>query len=57
MIIINQGDSDLFVRATAEERKIMIEEILGPERFVHISVGDVVRSVHNEVSTPEGESA
>ncbi len=35
----------------------MIEEILGPERFVHISVGDVVRSVHNEVSTPEGESA
>jgi len=33
MIIIGQGDSDLFVRATAEERRIMIEEILGLREY------------------------
>jgi len=33
MIIISQGDSDVFVRATAEERKIMIEEILGLREY------------------------
>ncbi len=33
MTIISQGDSDLFVRATAEERKIMIEEILGLREY------------------------
>ncbi len=33
MTIISQGDSDLFVRATAEERRIMIEEILGLREY------------------------
>jgi chromosome segregation protein len=31
--IINQGSSDLFVRATPEERRIMIEEILGLRQY------------------------
>jgi len=33
MTIISQGDSDVFVRATSEERKIMIEEILGLREY------------------------
>lgn len=33
LTIINQGDSDLFVKASAEERKIMIEEILGLREY------------------------
>ncbi|NCP58366.1 AAA family ATPase [Candidatus Wolfebacteria bacterium] len=33
LTIINQGDSDLFVRASAEERRIMIEEILGLREY------------------------
>lgn len=33
LTIINQGSSDLFVRATNEERKIMIEEILGLREY------------------------
>ncbi len=33
LTIINQGSSDLFVRASAEERKAMIEEILGLREF------------------------
>jgi len=31
--IINQGDSDLFVKASPEERRIMIEEILGLREY------------------------
>ena len=31
--IINQGSSDLFVRATPEERRVMIEEILGLRQY------------------------
>src|SRR3989344_224995 len=31
--IINQGSSDLFVRATPEERRAMIEEILGLRQY------------------------
>lgn len=33
LTIINQGSSDLFVRATSEERRIMIEEILGLREY------------------------
>ena len=33
LAIINQGDSDLFVKASAEERRIMIEEILGLREY------------------------
>ncbi|NCO89437.1 AAA family ATPase, partial [Candidatus Wolfebacteria bacterium] len=33
LTIINQGDSDLFVRASAEERRIMIEEVLGLREY------------------------
>lgn len=33
LTIINQGSSDLFVRATPEERRIMIEEVLGLREF------------------------
>lgn len=33
LTIINQGSSDLFVRATPSERKIMIEEALGLREF------------------------
>ncbi len=33
LIIINQGSSDLFVRASNEERRIMIEEILGLREY------------------------
>ena len=31
--IINQGSSDLFVRATPEERRVMIEEIFGLRQY------------------------
>lgn len=31
--IVNQGDSDLFVRATPEDRRIMVEEILGLRQY------------------------
>ena len=31
--IINQGSSDLFVRATSQERKAMIEEVLGLKEY------------------------
>src|SRR3990172_713063 len=33
LTIINQGSSDLFVRVTPEERKMMIEEVLGLREF------------------------
>ena len=33
LTIINQGSSDLFVRVSAEERKTMIEEVLGLREF------------------------
>jgi len=33
LTIINQGDSDLFVKASPEERKMMIEEILGLREY------------------------
>jgi len=33
LTIIGQGDSDLFVRASAEERRAMIEEILGLREY------------------------
>lgn len=33
LIIINQGNSDLFVRVTPEERRVMIEEILGLREY------------------------
>lgn len=33
LTIINQGDSDVFVRASAEERQIMIEEVLGLREY------------------------
>lgn len=35
----------------------MIEEIIGPERFAHISIGDIVRDAHAEIETTEGEKA
>jgi len=31
--IINQGNNDLFVRATPEERRVMIEEVIGLREF------------------------
>ena len=33
LTIINQGSSDLFVRVSPEERRIIIEEVLGFENF------------------------
>jgi chromosome segregation protein len=33
LTIINQGDSDLFVRVSPEERRIMIEEVLGLKEY------------------------
>lgn len=33
LAIINQGSSDLFVRVTPEERRIMIEEVLGLKEY------------------------
>lgn len=33
LIIINQGNSDLFVRVSPEERRIMVEEILGLREY------------------------
>jgi len=33
LIIVNQGDSDVFVKASPEERRIMIEEILGLREY------------------------
>lgn len=33
LIIINQGSSDLFVRVTPEERRVIIEEILGLREY------------------------
>lgn len=33
LTIVNQGDSDLFVKAAPEERRVMIEEILGLRQY------------------------
>ena len=33
LIIINQGESDAFIKATSEERRLMIEEILGLREY------------------------
>ncbi len=46
LTIINQGDSDLFVRASAEERRIMIEEILGLREY-QIKKIDAERKLKN----------
>jgi len=46
LTIINQGSSDLFVRATPEERRIMIEEVLGLREF-QIKKSDAERKLNN----------
>jgi chromosome segregation protein len=46
LIIINQGEADLFVRASAEERKAMIEEILGLKEY-QIKKSDAERKLKN----------
>lgn len=46
LTIINQGSSDLFVRVSPEERKIMIEEVLGLREF-QIKKNDAERKLNN----------
>lgn len=46
LTIINQGSSDLFVRVTPEERKMMIEEVLGLREF-QIKKNEAERKLKN----------
>ncbi len=46
LTIINQGGSDLFVRASPEERRIMIEEILGLREY-QIKKSEAERKLKN----------
>jgi len=46
LTIINQGSSDLFVRVSAEERKTMIEEVLGLREF-QIKKSEAERKLDN----------
>ncbi len=46
LTIINQGSSDLFVRVTPEERRMMIEEVLGLREF-QIKKSDAERKLNN----------
>ena len=46
MAIINQGEADLFVKASAEERRIMIEEILGLREY-QIKKSEAERKLKN----------
>lgn len=46
LTIVNQGDSDLFVKASPEERQIMIEEILGLREY-QIKKSDAERKLKN----------
>lgn len=46
LTIINQGSSDLFVRVSPGERKIMIEEVLGLREF-QIKKNDAERKLNN----------
>ncbi|HDH31546.1 MAG TPA: hypothetical protein ENH26_02095, partial [Candidatus Wolfebacteria bacterium] len=48
LTIINQGNSDLFVRVSPEERQIMIEEILGLREY-QIKKTEAVRKLKNTV--------
>lgn len=50
--IINQGSSDLFVRATPEERKIMIEEVLGLKEY-QLKKSEAERKLKNTASNLE----
>lgn len=38
-------------------RAKMFKEIFGEDRVAHISVGDLVRSVHKAIKTPEGKKS
>jgi len=44
--IINQGESDIFIKATPQERRSMIEEILGLKEY-QIKKEDAVRKLKN----------
>ncbi len=46
LIIINQGEADLFVKVSAEERKAMIEEILGLKEY-QIKKSEAERKLKN----------
>jgi chromosome segregation protein len=46
LTIINQGSSDLFVRASSEERRVMIEEVLGLREF-QIKKSEAERKLNN----------
>ncbi|MEK7062242.1 MAG: AAA family ATPase [Patescibacteria group bacterium] len=46
LTIINQGSSDLFVRVSPEERRIIIEEVLGLREF-QIKKSDAERKLNN----------
>ncbi|MEK7114445.1 MAG: AAA family ATPase, partial [Patescibacteria group bacterium] len=46
LAIINQGEADLFVKASAEERRIMIEEILGLREY-QIKKSEAERKLKN----------
>ncbi len=46
LAIINQGSSDLFVRVSPEERRIMIEEVLGLREF-QIKKSEAERKLNN----------
>lgn len=50
--IVNQGSSDLFVRATPEERKIMIEEVLGLKEY-QLKKSEAERKLKNTASNLE----
>lgn len=46
LTIINQGNSDLFVRANPEERRIMIEEVLGLREY-QLKKSEAERKLNN----------
>ena len=46
LTIISQGESDMFIKATPEERREMIEEILGLKEY-QLKKGDALRKLKN----------
>ena len=56
LTIISQGESDMFIKATPEERREMIEEILGLKEY-QLKKGDALRKLKNTASNLDKANA
>ena len=56
LTIISQGESDMFIKATPEERREMIEEILGLKEY-QLKKGDALRKLRNTASNLDKANA